>query len=275
MVSIDLLSTEFYYWYGLVPIQTTWACQFYNVSFFTIAGLNRMLMAFMSIERHFLVFRPQLYRVRRLRYLLHYFPILIIILWSLTYSIYTDVFLTCPSLRFRYSRFLCGYTCSLLLPNTVMIYVWFQVFFSTMVTLISCILLPIRFLLKKRQLQRLQWRRARRMIVQMSTIAETYTFCWLPYAIPLQMISVDASLLSDYYISRFLIFIPYVPSILTPFICFHTISGRLKLDFIKSIIRYCFPHRQTLVHPQNSLITQNPNRTKTGARKTPLTEVKN
>jgi hypothetical protein len=55
-----------------------------------------MLMVFMSIERHFLVFHPQLYRIRRLRYILHYFPILIIILWSFTYSIVTDVFLTCP-----------------------------------------------------------------------------------------------------------------------------------------------------------------------------------
>lgn len=259
MISIDLLSTEFYHWNNLVPIQTPWACRFYNISFFTISGLNRMLMAFMSIERHFLVFRPHLYRQRYSRYLFHYLPIFLIILWSLGYSIFTDLFLSCTSVRFRYTNYLCGYTCSLLLPNTIMIYVWLQVFFPTFATLISCILLPIRFLLKKRQLQRLQWRRARKMIVQMSIISSTYTFCWLPYTVILQLIVANSLLLSDYNISRIMIFIPYVPSLLTPFICFHTLSDKLKLNFIKTTLHCCFPHRQSLIHPQNTIMTQNRN----------------
>ncbi len=260
MISIDLLTTEFYFWNKSVPIQTSWACKFYNLSFFWISGLNRMFMAFMSIERHFIVFRPQLYRIRRLRYILHYFPILILILCSFTYSIVTNVILTCPQLHFRYTQYLCGFTCSLLLPNTTMIYVWFQVFFPTMITIIACILLPIRFLIKKRNLQRLEWRRARKMILQMSTIASTYTLCWLPYTIILQLVSINRVSLNNYYISTSMIFDSYIPSLLTPFICFHTISGRLKLNVIKTIIQYCFPRRQSIVHPQNILITQNQNR---------------
>jgi hypothetical protein len=259
MISIDLLGTEFSYWNGIVPIQTLSACRFYNVSFFSMSGLNRMLMAFMSVERHFLVFRPQLYRIRRSRYIIHYLPIIIIILWSFIYSIVTDVFLTCPEINLRYTRVFCGYTCSLLSPNTTMIYVWIQVFFPTMITTIACILLPVRFLMKKRNLQRLQWRRARKMILQLSIIATTYTLCWLPYTIILQLITVGHISLVNYYVSRFIMFIPYVPSLLTPFICFHTISGQLKFDVIKRIIRYCFPRHQWNVHPQNTLITQNQN----------------
>ena len=251
LISIDLVSTQVYYWNEYVPIQTDWACRFYNVSFFTTSNLNRMFMAFMSIERHFLVFRPQLYHTRRFRYLLHYFPLIFLIGWSLIYSIATDIFLTCPQIRFRYNRFLCGYTCSVFVRSTVMIYVWIQVFLPTMITTLACILLPIRFLLKKSKLQRLQWRRARRMIVQMSTIAATYTFCWLPYAILLQLISVNYSLLNDYHISRYMIFDAYVPSLLTPFICFHTIVGKWKWHFRQRILRYCFSQRQTLIHPHN------------------------
>lgn len=250
-ISIDLVSTEVYYWNEIVPIQTVWACRFYNVSFFTISNLNRMFMAFMSIERHILVFRPQLYRIRRLRYLLHYFPLAFLIGWSLIYSLITDIFLTCPQMRFRYTRFLCGYTCSVLLPTTVMIYEWIQVFLPTMITIFACLCLPIRFLLKKSQLQRLQWRRARRMIVQMSSIAMTYTFCWLPYAILLQFVSANYLLLNDYHISIYMIFDAYVPSLLTPFICFHVIFGKLKMDFRLRILRICFPQRPTMVHPQN------------------------
>lgn len=251
LISIDLLSTELYYWNEFVPIQTVWACRFYNVSFFTASNLNRMFMAFMSVERHFLVFRPQLYRIRRFRYLLHYFPLILLTGWSLIYSIITDIFLTCPQMRFRHTRFLCGYTCSVLMPSTVMIYVWIQVFLPTTITILACICLPIRFLLKKSKLQRLQWRRARRMIVQMSTIAATYTFCWLPYAILLQFISVNYLLLNDYHVSRYMIFDAYVPSLLTPFICFHMIFGKLKSHFRPRILQICCPHRQTIIHPQN------------------------
>ncbi len=260
MISIDLLSTEFYYWNGVVPIQTTWACRFYNVSFFSISGLNRIFMAFMSIERHFLVFRPQLYRARRSRFILHYLPIIIIILWSFTYSIVTDVFLTCNLLSFRYNHFLCGFTCSLLVQTTVWIYLWFQVLFPTVITIIACILLPIRFLLQKRKLQRLQWRRARKMIIQMSIIATAYTICWLPYTIVLHLVTANIIPLGDYYVSRFVLFDPYATSLLTPFICLHTIFGMLKFDNIKRIIRFCFSHRRNTVQPRTTVMTQNQNR---------------
>ncbi len=75
-----------------------------------------MLMPLMSIERHFPVFRPQLYRLSPSRYILHYFPIIIIIFRSSIYSLVTDVFLTCLQIRFRYTRILCGYTCLFFYP---------------------------------------------------------------------------------------------------------------------------------------------------------------
>ena len=259
MISIDLFSTEFYYWNGIVPIQTTWACRFYNVSYFSISGLNRIFMAFMSIERHFLVFRPQLYRAHRSRFILHYLPIIIIILWSFTYSLVTDVFLTCNLLNFHYNRFLCGFTCSLLLQHTAWIYVWIQVFFPTMITIIACVLLPIRFLSQKRKLQRLEWRRARKMIIQMSIIATAYTIFWLPYTIVLQLTTANIIPLGNYALT-FILFDPYATSLLTPFICLHTIFGMLKFDNIKRIIRYWFPHRRHTIQPRTTVMTQHQNR---------------
>ncbi|CAF0813216.1 unnamed protein product [Adineta steineri] len=255
------MNTEYYYWNDYVPIQTTWACQFYNVSFFSTSTLNRFLMAFMAIERHFLVFRHQLYRTRRSRYLLHYFPILIIIIYSFTYSIYTDIFLTCPQLRFRYTRFLCGYTCSLLSKNASTMFLWFQLFTPTVVTCIACFLLPIRFLFQKRNLQRLQWRRARKMIVQMIIIAGAYILSWLPYAIILQLATINLISLTSDTTVEYMVFDSYVTSLLTPFICLHTISERLKLDIIKRIIRLCFVQRQNTVHVQTALATTNQCRT--------------
>jgi len=56
-----------------------------------------------------------------------------------------------------------------------------------------------------------------------------------------------------------MIFDPYLPSLLTPFICFHTISGRIKFDIVQRIIHYYFALRQSTVNPQNTLPTQNRN----------------
>jgi len=96
------------------------------------------------------------------------------------------------------------------------------------------------------------------MIVQMSIIASTYTFCWLSYSVIIQLVTVNLISLSDYYISTFIIFVPYVPSLLTPFICFHIISKAFKFDMIKRIIHYCFPRLQSNVHPQNQNRILNP-----------------
>ncbi|UJR27395.1 hypothetical protein I4U23_008685 [Adineta vaga] len=220
-----------------------------------------MFMAFMSIERHFLVFRHQIYRRRRLKYILHYFPILLLVLWSFTYSIVTDVFLTCPQQRFRYTRFLCGYTCSLLMKQASLIYIWVQVFFPTLVTTVACILLPIRFMFQKKTLQRLQWRRARKMIIQMTVIAITYTISWIPYTVIIHLASAELLSLGSDPIASFMIFLPYIPSLLTPFICLYTISERLKFNTMKQIIYFCFPHRKNVVHVRTTVIIPNQNHT--------------
>ena len=249
VTSFDLFSTEFYFWTNHVPIQTAWACRFYNFSFFSVSDLNRMLMAFMSVQRHFLVFRIQIYRTSRARILFHYIPIIIVILWAFIYSIVTDIIITCPQNHFRYTSFLCGYTCSLLLPQLVLIYIYIQVFLPTIITIIACILLPIRFAIQKRTFQQFQWRRARKMIIQMVLISGAYIICWFPYAIILQLVLDNQVSLDDSITTRFLIFTPYITSLLTPFICFYTTSTWLKLYIIKQINRYCFPRRQNLIHP--------------------------
>ena len=96
-IAIDLPFTQSYLWYGSVPFHTPSMCIFYNVSFFGAVALNRMLMAFLSIERHFLVFRPQLYRAYRSRLLFHYIPLFLSICFILIYFIVTNIFITCSN----------------------------------------------------------------------------------------------------------------------------------------------------------------------------------
>jgi hypothetical protein len=258
-IIIELPGTQKYLWTGSVIIQTSWFCSLWNTSFWSTSALNRILMAFMCIQRHFLVFRPQTYRTHRSRLLFHYIPIIFIISIILIYQIVTNIFISCPGMYFNYSLFMCGYTCSVLIPDLATVYVWTFVFVPTVMTIISCVLLPIRFLIQKRQLQRVQWHRARKLIVQTTGIASVYTICWLPYTIMLQLVINNILSLSNPDVGRFFTIAPYMTSLLTPFIVFHTIRSQVNLGIMERIKHRFFPQRQGVVQPVNKFVLQQQN----------------
>ena len=219
---IELPHTQKYLWTGNVTINQRWFCFVYNISFFSNATLNRFLMAFMTIERHFLVFRPQLYRTHRSRFLFHSIPLTFIFIFVLFYVIFTNLFATCSSTSFDYSSYLCGYTCGILNNQLGVNYAWLLVFLPTTITVFACISLPIRFLLQRQQLQRVEWNRSRKLIVQMSIISTAYLLCWLPYTIFLQFLLNGILSFTNIVFNRYLSYTPYVTSLLTPWIVLHT-----------------------------------------------------
>ncbi len=259
-ISIDLINTQIYFWTGSATIHTSWFCSLWNTSFLSTAALNRILMAVMCIERHFLVFRPQLYRTRRSRLLFHYTPLVFIVSITLIYLIVTNLFISCPELHFNYSIFMCGYTCPVLIKNLVTINIWAFVFIPTITTVICSILLPIRFIIQKRQLQQVDWHRSRKMILQTSIIASVYIICWLSYTIVLQLLINDILSYANPDIDRYLSIVPYMTSLLTPFIVFHTIRRPVNVGIMQRIKRRLFPQRQNIVQPANNYIAQQINR---------------
>jgi len=258
-IIIELPNTQKYLWSGSATIHASWFCSFWNTSFFSTAALNRILMAFMCVQRHFLVFRTQIYRTRCSRLLFHYIPLIFLISIILIYQIVTNIFISCPQMHFNYSLFMCGYTCSILMDDLVTVDIWALVFVPTVMTIISCILLPIRFVIQKRQLQRVQWHRARKMILQTSAIASVYTICWLPYTIILQLVENHLLSFSNPSITQFLVVVPYVTSLITPFIVFHTIRRQANLRIMQQIKRRLFPQRQGTVQPAGNVVAQRMN----------------
>jgi len=259
-ITIELFSAQKYLWSGSVTIQTSWFCSFWNISFLSTATLNRILMAFMCVQRHFLVFRPQIYRSRRSRLLFHYIPLFLTIFGVLIYFIVVNIFVTCPHLQFDYSLFMCGYTCAVRMPNLGMVFIWIHVFLPTAITTVASILLPIRFVIQKRTLHQLQWHRARKMIIQTSAIASMYLICWVPYTIILQLTFNGILSYSNPNINKFFIYAPYATSLLTPFIAQHTIPGWMNRKIIEQIKRRFFPQRQCTVQPRAQPIAQEMNR---------------
>ncbi|CAF3558450.1 unnamed protein product [Rotaria sordida] len=242
-IGIDLPFTQTYLVLNVVPIRTSWACIFYNISFLGMTGLNRMLMAFMCVERHFLVFHNHLYRGHRSRLLFHYIPLCLTILFVLMYIIMVNTLVSCSDMSFDYTRFMCGYTCAIRLRDHAIVYIWIYVFIPTAIATIASILLPIRFIIQKASLQRIQWYRARKMIIQTSTIASAYILCWLPYSIILQLSINGIMSFNDPNVSRFVTYGPYITSLLTPFIIQHTIPGWMNKKLMKEIKLLFFPEQ--------------------------------
>lgn len=255
-IGLELPHTQKYLWTGSATIYTSWFCLLWNISFLSTAALNRILMSFMCIERHLFVFRPQIYHTRRSRLILHYLSLIVISFIVLIYFFVTNVFVSCSLMRFNYSSFMCGYTCPVLLNQLILLAAWLFVFIPTVLTIVSCVLLPVRFIIQKRQLQRVQWSRARKMIVQTSTIAGVYTICWLPYTIVLQLYVNNVISLANRDISRFFTIIPYMTSLVTPFIVFHTIQKPLNLVITEEIKRRFCRRQQTVVQPVNGMTGQ-------------------
>ena len=253
---VDLPMAQVYLWTGSFPIRTEWACIAENVSFFSMAGFNLSLMAFMSIERHFLVFCPRLYRTRRSRVCFHYLPVATIVVTIFLYFLLVDTIATCPRMNFDYNSHLCGYTCAIVSDTFGSIYIWLHVFLPTTITIVACILLPIRFLLQKRTLQRLQWHRARKMIVQMSVIAGAYILCWLPFAIVLQLLLRGRISFRSTVVRQYISYAPYVVILLTPFVVQHTMPGYLRPEMVQRVKHRFFPKCQNTVQPPVTLMVQ-------------------
>ena len=135
----------------------------------------------------------------------------------------------------------------------------YYVFLPTAITTVASILLPIRFVLQKRTLQRLQWHRARKMIIHTIVISSAYIICWIPYTIVLQL-SVNGILsFGNPNINLFLIYGPYFTSLLTPFIIQHTMPGWVNKELMGKIKRQFFPQRQSAIQPGTVLIAQERN----------------
>jgi hypothetical protein len=142
------------------------------------------------------------------------------------------------------------------MKNLGAIYAWGSVFIPTIITIIGCVLLPIRFVIQKRNLQRMQWHRARKMIMQTSMIASVYTICWLPYAIILQLFIDNRLAASDPLTGRFLTIVPYMTSLLTPFVVYHTVQRPRNPRIIERMKHHFFSQPQGIVRPVSNCVVQ-------------------
>lgn len=146
-----------------------------------------ILVAWASLERHFLIFHEQFLSVGTKRYLFHYLPIIICIIYPLIFTIFCVIFVTCDdAFVFNYTSAWCNFSpCFYLDP-----------FLSTYDTVMHWIMpillisflnigLIIRVVWHRsiRMRQPFQWSKHRKMAAQLLSVSALFMFFNLPTGI--------------------------------------------------------------------------------------------
>ncbi len=212
-------------------------CLFWNFinSIFTVG--TYWTMAWGSIERHLLIFYSALFATQRRRVLLHYIPLFTTtFIYPIVASIVIILLYPCEN-QFDMISLFCGFPCALKIPSVALYTRFVHQFIPVFIVAGSTLALVVRVIKQKRQIQNNQfnWRRYRRMIIQLLALASVFLIVTLPATtvsivqnccLPTFAVTVEVSYLN--FLTRFLtIFMPFIclsllPEIWPKLICTNT-----------------------------------------------------
>ncbi|CAF4164275.1 unnamed protein product [Rotaria sordida] len=216
-----------------------------------------IIMAWSSLHRYLFIFHEKIFMQGKKRFLFHYLPLIILLLYILIFYIYVIIFPPCKN-TFDYILPVCNdYPCYL---DDVVLGIWDSVVNGILPTFIICIFsvaILIRVYHQKRRLvnQRNQWRQQRKMMIQLISSSVLYLIPNVPLSLLIlahlcglpEDVGVDPQLYFDY--------LCYFVVILYPLVCLGFVSEvRKKIPW-----RRLFLLRQP---QQNATVTPHTHKTR-------------
>lgn len=210
---------------------------------YSIYSLQIGLFAWASLERHILIFHNRWLLTRKKRFFIHYLPIILIIIY---YLIYYSLVYFGKSCDRSFENFLNGGIYAPCAFYRVTLGVWDLIvhqIIPTLIIIISCIILIIRFIQQKIHIRQLiHWRKYRKMTIQLLLISIMYMLFNSPWIILLLAYRFGLSenlVLSNIIYTKFLL---YNITFLFPFVCCLSLPElRIK---VKEKIFFCQRQRQ-------------------------------
>ncbi|CAF3838715.1 unnamed protein product [Adineta steineri] len=257
-----------FYLYGVVWIKSPAYCMIWKFIDSTVYTSLAKLVGWTSVERHILIFHSQWIATNRRRYLIHYTPLILIVLYGVILYGITSPMNDCNR-SFIYNSNLCSYYSCIYNSAAFSLYE----FMSGGVLSSSCmgfgsIFLVIRIVFQKRRLQRqIQWRKYRKMTIQLLSVTSIFVVIYLPpilLGIAKQLgvpsyVGVDYTKYSNFF-AHYVIF-------LFPFTCLGTLPHLRKR--MRKSFRYFWRRKTRTIVPQqimsNPLVNNVINKQKTTA----------
>ncbi|CAF1113982.1 unnamed protein product [Rotaria sordida] len=243
---------------GIVQPATSAYCTWWIWYEFSLNTTNGLLMAWISIERHLLIFHRNFIQNISIwkRRLLRIVPLVFCSFWGPFYYTLTVIISPmCTNERY-FDRLLCGMPCHLL-TNWGTFDLFFDVIFPVLAIFVFNLALLIRVIHQKLiTTGRIQnnWRHQRKMAFQLGIISFVYLAVWIPLSIAqLGQIYIDSTFLliqSDTF--NFLVYI--VPLVL-PMVCLMSMP-----ELIKKLKTLIFRQHHGIIIPFNNQSVQQNNK---------------
>jgi hypothetical protein len=169
---------------GYVPSATKAFCLIWWFIDDSLYSIQTVILAWASIERHILIFHSKYLTTKKQKIFYHYLPPMILMIYVFSFHASVLIFPPCEN-EFQFNVIECGSDpCYLgIQPLAIWDTVVNSVFPTLIIAIFNIALLYRVIAQKKRLRQPIQWRKHRRMSVQLLSLSAVYLFLNLPMTI--------------------------------------------------------------------------------------------
>ncbi|CAF1012483.1 unnamed protein product [Adineta steineri] len=213
-----------YYQYAGIWQRSNIFCAIWGFNDWALYITYTILLAWATIERHILVFHDRWVSSRRRRLLVHYLPLVCLFLYCFVFYIVVYFIPPCANI-FSQTGYICISPCIFNSYTFSMYELVAHQFLPFPIIVIFSIALLVRVVFqKKRTHQPVQWRKYRKMTVQMLSISLLYVVLYFPFLVVsiCVLFNVSTDLLNE--ILPYTTFITYFIFPLYPFVCALSLS---------------------------------------------------
>jgi hypothetical protein len=201
---------------------------------------HTILFAWATIERHILIFHDQWISTRRRRFFVHYLPLLVLVCYCLLF--YVVILFVVPCRNAHLNMFMiCMFPCY---ARVYPLYLWEMIahqILPYLLIMFFSLTLFLRVLWRKCRLhQPVEWRRYRKMTVQMLSISLLYLVFFFPLTLYKILNEFGWSPNIGPVFSSYATFFSYLVILIFPFVCVISLS-----ELRKKVARLAKCHRTT------------------------------
>ncbi|CAF1053419.1 unnamed protein product [Adineta ricciae] len=242
IITVELPITLYYLNYGTIYSESR--CSAWITLNYSLFQLSIFLMTWTSIERYLFIYHEHF--IMRHLILLHYVPIIFFSLYCPL--LYTGIVIlnTCQPV-YDVHLYICGGPCYSLVLTTGLLDWIGNGMSMEMTTLLMNIILIIRHFIQRHRMKkailtaagRQQWTRSAKLALQLLAIGMAYIIAWIPYSIIVLIQMFQNSERLAYILSTVFVYLPYLQSLILPYLCMLFIPD-IKQKFFALQIFSCF-----------------------------------
>ncbi len=189
-----------------------------------------IIFAWATIERHILIFHDKWVTTKKKRYLIHYIPLILLLLYCLIYYSIAYFFPPCQN---KVNYFYVTVVENCIIENVIVSI--YDIIVNGIAPMFLIVIISIALLLrvlwqKYRMRQPIQWRKQRKMTVQLLSISFIYIVCVFPFTLIHFLVVCGITLETTVDFRQSAVFLSYLVVLIIPFFCVLSLNElRVKL----------------------------------------------